>query len=238
MILLWVVLFILVVAISFVLAARSMKDFTEIPTSSEEYSLFLIRKTDSLTAELLNSIHKNLLRTSLIISFERLFKGKDSALVVFGSSKLLMAYKDSLDLLELEDYTNVDVEQIFAWEVGIKKNGQWTKDNGQSNLSQLSEIDQFWWQVVLSNDFKAQITAVVISADAQKRNTLTNNLQSLSPDRLIKLPKAFSNEQLFNFYKSRSFRKDNNNPILSSEEIIQLFLPQILQPHPQVHPVR
>lgn len=228
---LWFVLFILVVAVSFVLAAKSMRDFTEISTSNEEYSLFLIRKAERLNVELLNSIHNSLLRTNSIISFEKLFKGKNSAMVVFGPGKLLMAYKDLLDLLELEDYTNVNVEEIFTWEVGIKNNGQRAPegevDNGQKmfgNLPQLLETEQFWWQVIFSGDQKAQITAVVISTDAKNRNSLTNNLQLLAPERLIKLPKAFSNAQLLDFYQKRSLRKDNKNPNLSFEQILQLLL--------------
>src|SRR3989338_11196841 len=98
---LWVVLFVLVVTISFVLAAKSMRDFTEVAHKGEEYSLFLIRQNTGLNVQLLNSIHDNLLSSGSIISFERLVKGQKSALAVFGPKKLLMSYKDFLNLLEL-----------------------------------------------------------------------------------------------------------------------------------------
>ncbi len=222
---LWIVLFVLVLAISFVLAAKSMRDFTEIPTKDEEYSLFLIRKTDNLNVQLLNSIHEELKKSGLIISFERLFKGKKAALVVFGPKRLLTKYTDLLDLLELEDYTNVDVDIISAWEAGIKnssKTDQTNKPKIFDNLPQLSEADEFWWQLTLSNAFQVQITAVVVSTDQSRRNSLTKTLQTLAPERIIKLPKAFSSAQILDFYKSRSLRKDTQNPILSSEDILQL----------------
>lgn len=219
---LWVVLFVLVLAISFVLAAKSMRDFTELPSKDEEYSLFLIRNTSRFSAKLLNSIHEDLLGLGAVISFERLFKGKKSALVVFGPASLLLGYKDALDLLELEDYTNVNVSHIFAWEAGIKNKESREKIFG--SLPQFLETEQFWWQIILSAPFKAQITAVVIAADAVARDTLSQKLQNLAPEKINKLPKAFSNSQMLDFYKKRSFRKDNKNPSLNAEEILQLLL--------------
>lgn len=219
---LWVVLFVLVVAISFVLAARSMRDFTEVPQSNDDYSLFLIRKTQGLTLELLSSIHNELLKSNFIISFERLFKGNKSALVIFGPRKLLTHHQNLLDLLELEDYTDVNIEDISAWEAGIK-----SKINIQkifTNLPQFLENDQFWWQIIISKGSKVQIRAIVITSDDIKRNSLTQTLHNLAPEKVIKLPKAFSSQQILEFYKLRSFRKDSENLSLSSEEILSLLL--------------
>lgn len=219
---LWILLFVLVVAISFVLAAKSMRDFTEVPSEEEEYSLYLIRKTPGLSKDILDSIHQDLSGQNRIISFERLFKGGKSALVVFGPSKLILKYKDSLDLLELEDYTDVNVSHIFAWEAGIKSSDGRQKIFG--NLPQLSETEQFWWQVIISTDFKPQITAIVVSEDATKKHSLSQSVQNMAKDIVIKLPKAFSNAQILDFYKIRSIRGGNNNPTLSSEQILQLLL--------------
>src|SRR5688572_3161726 len=122
---LWVVLFVLVVAISFVLAAQSMRDFSEVPAKEAEYGLFLIRNTVALTPAVLDSIKNELLESKTIISFERLFKGGKSALVAFGPRELLLNHQSALDLLELEDYTqNVEVEHISAWEVVVKKDAK------------------------------------------------------------------------------------------------------------------
>jgi len=238
---LWVVLFVLVVAISFVLALNSMRDFQEeVPEAGEDYGLFLIRHTRGLNG-LFDQLHDDLFESGLNISFERLFKGKKSALVVFGSRKLLTKYQDFLNLLELEDYTNVDVEGVNAWEVGVKQNGKWTMDNGQlfGSLPSLSDTEQFWWQLILwvnkdnpsTKLFQNQIRAVVLSSDVIKRKNLTQTLQNLPKDLFFKVPKAFSNAQILDFYRKRSFTKkarlpdeQGKNPALNSGQVLHKIL--------------
>lgn len=225
---LWIVLFVLVVAISFVLALASMRDFIEAPQKEKEYSVFLIRKIGGLNVEFLNSISRDLSKSGLMISLERLFKGKKSALVIFGPRQYLLSYQHSLNLLELEDYTNVSVQNVAAWEIGIKKNGQWTMDDGQlfSNLPVLLESEQFWWQIILSvsksKSFQGNLRAVLVSADQSRRRDLQHALQNLSPG-LVKLPKAFSNTQLLDFYQKRSFSKSQKLGI-QDKDILSLVL--------------
>lgn len=221
---LWVILFALVVLISFILAIQSMRDFAELPSKDGDYGLFLIRNIGGLNAQVLDSIRSRLLRSGSIISFERLFKGKKSALAVFGGGKLLLNYQDSLNLLELEDYTNVNAEHISAWEAGIKGNGKLNERILAKIPQHFLESEQFWWQITLSGAFNPQITAVVASQDTGKKHSLAHTLQNLAPEQITKLPKAFSNAQLLDFYQKRSFRKDKKNPNLSSEQILQLLL--------------
>ncbi len=206
---LWVILFFLVVAISFVLALKSMKDFIDIPANaSQEYGLFLIRKIQAVNADLLNHLNGRLLESNLILSIERLFKGKKSALVIYGPRKLLLSLNHVLDLLELEDYTDVNVEQISAWEIGIKDlSAEWVSgQNIFASLPQFLDSEQFWWQITLNGSFKIQITAVLIAEDNQRRTTLSQTLQSIDPQVLIKLPKSYSNQQFLEFYQQRSLR--------------------------------
>ncbi len=227
---LWIVLFILIIAISFVLAIRSMRDFQEIPSKDQDYGLFLIRKTFALEKNLLDSIHDDLGSSKQFLSFERLIKGDKSALCVYGPKNILLKYKIELDLLELLDYTNVDLEYFSAWEEGPKNPKQLTSEeirNYFKKFPPLSSDEQFWWQLILfpkkDGHFQTQIRAVVISADASKRESLTFTLQNLEPNLLIKLPKAFSNAQLLDFYQKRSFNKSSNNPQLSSREALALL---------------
>ena len=121
---LWIVLFVLVVSISYVLAAKSMRDFTHIPDSQKEYGLYLIRNPSALNKHFLDSLIDYLVKSGAYISFERLFKGNKSTLVIFGPKILLAKYDDILNILELEDYTDVEIEHITAWEAGVKNNGQ------------------------------------------------------------------------------------------------------------------
>lgn len=204
---LWLLLFGLVLALSFVLAVSSMRDFQDTSPKESEYGLFLIRKSQNLNKALLNFFQDSL-KLGGIVSFERLFKGSKSALVVFGPKELIGAYP-SLDLLELEDYTDVDLEQISAWEIGMQNGGQIFK-----SLPKLAEGEQFWWQIILSGYFQVQIRAVIVSADASRRKELS--------DRLVQLSNAFSDAQVFDAYKSRSFNKDNLSS-LPAEKVLALL---------------
>lgn len=217
---LWVLLFILIVAISFVLALKSMADYQEIPAhAGEEYGLFLIKRPHELSGDILLSLHTELISAGLIISFERLIKGTQAALVIYGPKKILANYKYTLDLLELEEYTDVDPSYISSWEVSVKH-------PDVPHFPPLSFDDQVWWQLSLSAKkgglYHPHIRLVVVSADAQRREDLKRTLHELSPDKFVKLPKMFSDEQLLDFYKKRAFRKDTNRN-MQPEEVIKLL---------------
>lgn len=225
---LWILLFLLVIAISFVLALKSMKDYQEIPEKTgTDYGLFLIKRSEALTKELLTSVHDNFLKAGGIISFERLVKGDKSALVVFGPKGILTGFKDTLNLLELEEYTGINVKEASAWEVGVK-GGQYFK-----NFPSLSSDEQFWWQLVMSAKkgksspdklFQGQIRAVIVCDDRSRRAYLNQILQNLASGKFIKLPKAFSTEQIVDFYQKRSFQPNGKSASLSSSEVMELLL--------------
>ncbi len=213
---LWLLLFGLVLSLSFVLAARSMRDFDDIHALGEPYSLFLIRKPKSLNKQLLSSIQDSL-KSGQVLSFERLFKGSEAALVIFGPMKLLAGY-NSLDLLELEDYTNVNPETISACSVGIKN-----LDQLKLAPPHLSSQEQFWWQLTLSHQFRVQIKAVLVS-DAPQRN-IYDVLQNLAPLNLEGAKtKAFSEAQILEAYQKRSLLSEGKKLVISAEEVLQLLL--------------
>lgn len=177
-----------------------MQDYHQAPEGDN--GLFLVRQSKQL---------RDVLVSNTNIVLERLFKGKESALVIFGQRQILEKYKNILDLLELEDYVEVDQEQVVAWEVGIKKPLQ--EEYGQTifqNMPELKNTEQFWWQLLIdqnskkTNTFQAQIRAVFTSEDPQRRKEISQKLQNISSN-LFKIPKAFSNEQLLTFYKTRTF---------------------------------
>lgn len=234
---LWIALFLLVISISFVLAVQSMRDFTHIPDFEKEYGLFLIRNTSALNKHLLDVFIDYLAKSGAYISFERLFKGNKSTLVIFGPKTLLAKYDDILNLLELEDYTKVELENISAWEVGVKNNGQRVPEgemdppSGEtgneklfSHMPMLLENEEFWWQVIFSGSLKPQILGVVVTNDTARKHVLSEGLYNLAPDLIFKLPKSFSSEQLLDIYKKRGFVKENKNPKLIPEKILELFL--------------
>src|SRR3989338_5569825 len=103
---LWLALFILVIAISFILALGSMREYQEIPLKSkEEYGLFLIRNIVNLDAALLESLREHIAKDGLLLSIERLFRGQKAALTIFGPKRILENFKAELSLLELDDYS-------------------------------------------------------------------------------------------------------------------------------------
>lgn len=240
----WLALFLLVVFISFILAYQSMSDFGENPKlSNVEYGLYLIRKTSNLTPALLDSMHDEVAKEGLIISLERLFKGRKSALVIFGPKKVLKNYLPSLDLLELEDYTEVDKDQAYAWEVGVKNHHLEEMDNFFKRIPILAEAEQVWWQLTLAakqqkgeiKTFQSQIRVVVLSADTQRRKKVSQILQNLT-SHLTKIPRPFTTQQIVDFYQTRSFFRTKFNPQFSSQELVKLLVPQPLpQTLPQTH---
>lgn len=221
---LWIVLFLLVISISFVLAAKSMRDFTHIPDAQKEYGLFLIKNPGAINKHLLDSFIDYLIKSDAYISFERLFKGNKTALVIFGPKVLLSKYDDILNLLELEDYTDVEVEHVSVWEVSVKEAGNENDQKIFNNMPVLLGNEEFWWQVIFSDSLKPQILGVVVSADIERKRNLSEKLHNLAPDLINKFPKAFSDSQLLDIYKKRGFVKENKNPKLSPEKILDLFL--------------
>lgn len=234
MIVLWVALFLLVVGISFVLAYQSMKDYSEIPAQSEEeYGLFLIRQIDKFDIKFLDSIHELILKHGLIVSIERLFKGSQAALTIFGPKKILAQFSETLNLLELEDYTlSIDDKDIVIWEIGaknLKEINLEEVDNVFSNLPKLDTEDQFFWQIVVGGGrseefpFHTQIRAAIYSKDLLRRKALISLFQNLKFDGLVKFPRPYSTEQMMSFYQSRALSQDSKGPILDSLKLMRLL---------------
>lgn len=226
--LLWVILFLLIVAISFVLAFLSMRDYQAIPQqiSKDEYGLFLVRQTGNFNSKILDSILKLTVAKDLILSIERLFKGNETVLTLFGPKEHLLKFHGDLNLLELEDYAaSLDHEAASVWEVGTKEPKKFKREgisNIFSALPKLEAEDQFFWQTVLGKN-QTQIRAAFHSKDPVKKKALTPVFQDLKMGDLMKIPSPFSNEQMMEFYRLRSLSKESKSPVLGVEEIINLI---------------
>lgn len=217
----FVFIFLIVIAISLFLAYRSMRDYIDIP-SIEKNGVFLIQKPEIVTEELINRLH-NLLKGE-IVSFERLFKGSQSALVIFGPKSVLQQFPE-LNLLELEDYVKVESPKI-AWEMGFK-NGVAPKEVGNifENLPELEINEQYWWQLALQSDkdqgWQSIIRAVFVSQDESRRRELSSKLQNLPP--LVKIPKPLTPEQIYENYTKRSFGISQNPFKVTSNLVLRLL---------------
>lgn len=229
---LWVILFALIIAISFVLALLSMRDYQEIPESSQvEYGLFLVRKTGQFNADILYAVRQAMLKNNFIISIERLFKGNKAALTIFGPKEVLGQFASKLGLLELEDYTlDLIVDHISIWEMGVRdtKSSKLSVDNFFKKFPLLEAEDQFLWQIILTakssvESFQSQIRAAVYSQEPVRRKTLAQILQSLGVGELVKIPRPFSADQMMSFYKLRSLSHDSRGPFLDPEQVLGLL---------------
>lgn len=208
--LIWVVLFLVVMGVSFVLAFRSMSDYREVPTSSVPFSVFLVGDPQALTLGNLQKLGEAFLRENLIFSFERLFKGPKRALVVFGPVGVLQPYLQELKLTEIEDYSRTVTGNVKAWEVGKKSpNAPIGSLDISSRVPTLKEDEEFWWQVVLkpkaNQQFTATIRAVFKGSDEGRLIKLQEELFNIGkPQDLSVLPQAYPSEQVIKFYQDRS----------------------------------
>ncbi|TSC66298.1 MAG: Uncharacterized protein CEO21_226 [Microgenomates group bacterium Gr01-1014_80] len=215
----FLILFFIILSVSFVLAYSSMRDYQEVPASEKEYSLYLIRKPQFLTSQLLGALIN--LSKGKIISLERLFKGESSALVIFGPRKVLEGhFSEILGLLELEDYTRVT--QASSWEIGRRGQPD-LKSDFFRDLPAFSKEEQFWWQVVIK-DFEVQLRAVFAYAD-KERGGLVSVLEGIGGKSLGKLPKAFTSDQILDFYRKRVFTPANSYPSKAEEILSFIGLP-------------
>lgn len=225
MILLWI-LFILIILISISLAYSSMKDFAQSPEDFEaDNILFLVRKPLLLTPQIISSLYQAIQKKDLIISLERLFKGKQSALVIYGPRSQLEPLKSTLDLLELEDYIE-GKNQISSWDVGFKKSKTLKTRSLFASFPILKGEEQVWYQMVLKaqkkkiGQFGAQLRVVVLAQSLQRRERLLKAL--LVRSHLVVIPTPYANLQRLEFYKKRSVlgRADIK---VSGAEIINLW---------------
>ncbi len=211
-----IVLFILVFLISFFLSLYSMRDFQHTPSEKEEYGVFLIKNPVVLNTEILGQILDISSKKDSMISFERLFKGSEVALVIFAPRVLVSQFKE-LDLLELEDYTDLNLDSLNIWEVDIRNT-----QNLKVNLPILAPNDRIWVQTIIKNNTAVRIA--VYSENADNLKQITEKFQQNFKNSLPKIPKPYSKKQLFEFYKTRSMIKGEKQLKLKPEDILSLCL--------------
>lgn len=230
----WLVLFFIVLFVSFILALRSMSDYREKPLNfTPVYSLYLIQKPQALTMEMLDKLYQQLLPDGLILSFERLFKGHKKALVVFGPASVLRQFDSQLGLLELEDYSQaINLEKInspesvfLIWQMGFK--GNKSGEGGVLSLPvNLESHEQFWWQAVLRPDKKDRwqgvIRAAVTAVTRSRASILSEGLSAIGNLSLI--PQAKTAFQLAKDYQERSISAEEFSPLSSQAVLALLFL--------------
>lgn len=194
-----------------------MRDFLIKPDTKSEYGLFLVRNLNNFNLSFLNSIFTDLKKLDFLISFERLFKDGESALVIFGPRKVLLNYQH-LNLLELEDYAKLNLTDAAIFEADFK-----SSQDLRAHLPKLTNNERVWVQLICKGEksFSSQLRVVIYSAS--KLKNLTEEFQTNFKGQLNKLPKPYSKSQLFEFYKMRSFIKGEARK-MKIEDILNLSL--------------
>jgi hypothetical protein len=246
----WLALFIVIIIASFILAYLSMKDYQETPAKSSGFGIFLIQNPHNLSNATLKILNSEIYKSKGILTLERLFKGSKSALIITGPKDILEKYTNSLNLLELEDFTNVSPDHISAWEVGVKEDVKRPIliEDIFKDMPNFDVDEQFWWQLTLQPSFleshtikdflawlilakksppltfKCQIRAVLLAPDPSKRAMLAQKLESLSEEELIKIPRPTTSNQILSNYKLRSITPADPYILnLTVEEILLLL---------------
>ena len=150
----------------------------KIKPSSVPQALFLIRAPEQINEALLEKLHQS----GNTVSFERLFKGGEAVLAIYGPDNLPQTFP-KLSLLELEDYlipkeetfTNkndrkVNADQAFGWQILIQP-GTESPDLTDFNLG---EDEQFFYQIILEpvTQKEEKLFKVIIRAMVATKNKL------------------------------------------------------------------
>ncbi|OGE25713.1 hypothetical protein A3C32_01240 [Candidatus Daviesbacteria bacterium RIFCSPHIGHO2_02_FULL_41_14] len=220
----WLLLFFIVILISFVLAIRSLRHYRENPARlGVTFSLYLIQNTSALTESLLEELNREVLEKRLVISFERLYKGDKKALIIYGPSLLLTNRVEKLGLLELEDYAIRTHLHTQALEIGVKANADFQATNFHLAVDRigLQDQEQLWWQVIVQPQIKNKgeielnslIRVVIHTQEVSRLAQIQGLLMSgLEESHLTRLPQTHSSKQILKFYKERvAFRPFSTN---------------------------
>lgn len=208
--LIWAILFLVVLGVSFVLAFRSMGDYREVPLSSMPSSVFLVGNPQAFSPDILQKMHEAAFQGKFILSFERLFRGSKRALVVFGPVDIIQPFSLQLQLTEIEDYSLKATDKMRAWEVGRKFQQTSMEPLDILNYTPgFHEDEEFWWQVILRPEvdsiFATTIRAVFGGSDNERAMKLQEKLSKIGKSQGFSiLPQAYKNEQVIKFYRDRS----------------------------------
>lgn len=229
----WVIIALAIIVASFLLAYKSMRDYSEIPSETQSYGIYLVRNLQALNQELLNRLYNLSLSLNSIFSFERLQKADEVAYVLYIPKQLILSLS-FLNLLELEDYLG-DVNESLAWDISSLND---TKDPLKIsprflNTLNLNEAQGFYFQIVCQANKKAQnffntdIRIIVIDRDTNRRIELAKKIRNLIADNsnLNQAKREVPTSRIFSDYKLRVKNPEANSGLyLNSLEVASLII--------------
>lgn len=229
------------------MAYRSMRDYEEFPDSLSLNSLFFIGNPQNLTADTLKKLHDLNLIKKHFFSLEKLIKGKDKALVIFGSRELSKNFPE-LNLVEIEDYLasesnllspdsfekKVNVNQVLSWLIEPKNNPKKMLHVGEELKKLNLEDDQkVFIQAVLmpignsgGTVFQSTLRIMVAQVDSIKRVEFAKKINQTvtSSTGLNKHEDNFPESKKFDSFRQRSLiPKEVEEFSLSADEVLTLM---------------
>lgn len=245
--LIWIVLFFIIILISAVLAFRSMRGYEDFPEDGSVNSLFYIANFQNFTLGTLQKLHDFYSDRDDFFSLERLYKGKDKALAIYGSRDLTQLLPE-LNLVEIEDYLagedellsgqlsdkKVSVNDSLTWVIEPKNSPKKALQIGQEiKQVELLERQKFFIQCVcmgLKNKsepfFQSTLRIMVADTDSMERVALAKKVENafLASTGLNKFTDNFPEAKKFESFKLRSLVPKEVTPFsLSFEEVYNLL---------------
>lgn len=237
--LIWFVLFFLILAMSIFVALRSIRGIN-FELDDGKRAIYLIQKPLYLTKFVLDDLIGRCIQQKKILVFERLFKGRKTALVCVGPAHLFEHLTGELGLLELEDYSQSGNNTVLAWESQIVKSE--LKELFLIKGLTLRDNEELWWQVILKREtpsdlftlvrsrkewglvLKTTLRIVVKAEDETRAQELKDKILDASVEAgVVKLPQQFSSSTLLNFYKQRLPSQTKGDFLADSTEIKMLI---------------
>lgn len=242
----WIVAFFIIILVSAVLAFRSMKDYEEFPENENLNSLFFVGNASAFTEQSLDKLYNAFISGKRFFSVERLNKGKERALVIFGPREIAEILPE-LKLVEIEDYladpnlpdqTNIDkkasVNHAFTWLLEPKLNNKKVLHVGDELKDlNLLQAQKFYIQIVCipqavsgEGKFQSTVRIMVLENDSIERVALSKKITQIVEiaTGLNKRQDDFPEQKKFESYKQRSLIPKEVTPFpLTSREVYSLL---------------
>ncbi len=236
----WLIIIVVILILSFFLALRSMKGYQDVPPSKFPYGLFLIRNEELVHQNgVLNKLYSFGLEANAIISLEKLFKGGEHALVLFAPQNVVQ-FLPELELLEIEDYVDkkvkngqkkASVDEVICWSLRPKSEVEISIPPDFLNNFSLEENEQLFWQLVLmshkkENHFQVNIRVMIVESEMHKRIDIAKKLDQYL-QQTANLHKKETNESIMAIFSSYQRRalipSEVEGFVLSSQKIKELL---------------
>lgn len=236
--------------ISFILAWRSMGGFEEEPKNSKSYSMYWVKNISLFNSQTVHKLYDCVNSVHGVCSFERLFKGNQSALVLFAPSQIVSCVPE-LELVEIEDYlqpihmkmssqpttTKIHVNTVLGWGVDITNQTNKTTGFIWQNMP-LEEGQQLFWQIVAlplksrkesrnaPPRFQVTLRCLVVDPKPQDRINLAKRIDAYLGQYLgvRKECTRLSTRAIFESFIKRSFFPKQVKPsLVDSLQIVHLL---------------